>query len=239
MYVAPEPVCFYRGLTAHIAAPKLGLHETVELLTSVFGASKGDPYLSALSAALKTKMGLPDRKRAPSYHVPRLHLLMRDVKSCRGIHSSPRDTCPSPFHSCVRTVPVCNIADTSEAEMQNYGLVALAAFAITDPSPPPRGTGYTGVPGRGKKATFRLNFQKSIPKNCESGRRTFPSFYSSLYSLPGPAPAVPLPPVIPADLLRINACIYQNPGSKTKNIENRKYNPPSTLNGNQIPQVWQ
>ena len=55
-------------------------------------------------------------------------------------------------------------------------------------------------------------------------------------SLPEPAPAVPLPPVIPADLLRINACIYQNPGSKTKNIENRKYNPPSTLNGNQIPQ---
>ena len=33
-------------------------------------------------------------------------------------------------------------------------------------------------------------------------------------SLPGPAPAVPLPPVTPADLLLINACISQNPGSK-------------------------
>ena len=42
-------------------------------------------------------------------------------------------------------------------------------------------------------------------------------------SLPGPAPAVPLPPVTPADLLRINDCISQNPqnpGSKSKNIEN-------------------
>ena len=33
-------------------------------------------------------------------------------------------------------------------------------------------------------------------------------------TLPGPAPAVPLPPVTPADLLLISDCIYQNPGSK-------------------------
>ena len=38
-------------------------------------------------------------------------------------------------------------------------------------------------------------------------------------SLPGPAPAVPLPPVTPADLLRINDCIPQFSGSKSKNIE--------------------
>ena len=40
-------------------------------------------------------------------------------------------------------------------------------------------------------------------------------------SLPGPAPAVPLPPVTPADLLRINDCIPQFPGSKSKNIEKK------------------
>ena len=28
-------------------------------------------------------------------------------------------------------------------------------------------------------------------------------------------------------------------GPKSKNIENRKYNPPSTLNSNQIPQIQQ
>ena len=55
--------------------------------------------------------------------------------------------------------------------------------------------------------------------------------------LPGPAPAVPLPPVTPADLLLINDCIYQNQGSKIQKY--RKYYPPSTLNSNQIPQVQQ
>ena len=40
---------------------------------------------------------------------------------------------------------------------------------------------------------------------------------------------MPLPPVTPADLLRINDCISQNPqkpGSKSKNIENKSsFNP--------------
>ena len=41
-------------------------------------------------------------------------------------------------------------------------------------------------------------------------------------SLPAPAPAVPLPPVTPADLLRISDCIPQIPkGPKSKNIENK------------------
>ena len=35
-------------------------------------------------------------------------------------------------------------------------------------------------------------------------------------SLPGPAPAVPLPPVTPADLLLISDCISQSPGSQNK-----------------------
>ena len=38
-------------------------------------------------------------------------------------------------------------------------------------------------------------------------------------------------------LLRISDCISQNPGSKIQ--EYRKYNPPSTLNSNQIPQIQQ
>ena len=56
-------------------------------------------------------------------------------------------------------------------------------------------------------------------------------------SLPGPAPAVPLPPVTPADLLLINDCIAQNPRFQIQKY--RKKNPPSTLNGNQIPQIQQ
>ena len=41
-------------------------------------------------------------------------------------------------------------------------------------------------------------------------------------SLPGPAPAVPLPPVIPADLLLINACISQSPGSRIQKYRRSK-----------------
>ena len=48
-----------------------------------------------------------------------------------GIRSSPKDTCPSPFHPHVRTVPVCNEGDTFEAERKSYGLAAPAPLAIT------------------------------------------------------------------------------------------------------------
>ena len=58
--VAPEPTSVDRGLPPRMAAPKLGLDETMELLSQVLGAGDEDPNLSALSAALKTKLGLSD-----------------------------------------------------------------------------------------------------------------------------------------------------------------------------------
>ena len=91
-----------------------------------------------------------------------VELLARDVKSCRGIRSSPRDTCPSPFDPRVKTVPVCSVGRTSEAEMKSYGLAALAPFAITHPSPPSGGTGDRGVPGKGTKAIATENLQIAL-----------------------------------------------------------------------------
>ena len=58
--VAPDPTCVDRGLPSRMADPKLGLDETMELLSRVLGAGDEDPHLSALSAALKTKLGLSD-----------------------------------------------------------------------------------------------------------------------------------------------------------------------------------
>ena len=107
--VCPEPVRVERGLPSRMAAPKLGLDETMELLSRVLGAGDEDPDLSALSAALKAKLGLPELKKPPSTMSPGVELLTRGVKSCRGIRSTPLDTCPSPFHPLVRTVPVCTI----------------------------------------------------------------------------------------------------------------------------------
>ena len=101
-----------------MAAPKLGLDETMELLSRVLGAGDEDPDLSALSAALKAKLRLSELKKPPSTMSPGVELLTRGVKTCRGIRSTPLDTCPSPFHPRVRTVPVCTIGDSTEAAME-------------------------------------------------------------------------------------------------------------------------
>ena len=127
--VCPEPVRVERGLPSRMAAPKLGLDETMELLSRVLWAGDEDPDLSALSAALKAKLGLSELKKPPSTMSPGVELLTRGVKSCRGIRSSPLDTCPSPFHPRVRTVPVCTIGDSTEAEMEGFGQAALGHCA--------------------------------------------------------------------------------------------------------------
>ena len=127
--VAPKPTSVDRGLPSRTAATKLGLDETMELLSRVLGAGDEDPDLSALSAALKTKLGLSDLKKPPPTMSPGVGMLTRDVKSCRDIRSSPMDTCPSPFHPRVRTVPVCSVGDTTEAEMKGYGLSPPAPLA--------------------------------------------------------------------------------------------------------------
>ena len=122
--VAPEPTCVDRGLPSRMAAPKLRLDETMDLLSRVLGAGDEDPGLSALSAALKTNLGLSDLKKPPPTMSPGVDLLTRDVKSCRGMCifpmdtcSFPMDTCPSPFNPRMTTAPVCTIGDTTEAEI--------------------------------------------------------------------------------------------------------------------------
>ena len=136
----------------------------MELLSRVLGAGDEDPDLSALSAALKAKLGLSELKKPPSTMSPGAELLTRGVKSCRGIRSTPLDTCPSPFHPRVRTVPVCTIGDSTEAEMEDYGLAALAPLATVYPSPPSGGKGDTGVPGRGTKGIATANLQIELPE---------------------------------------------------------------------------
>ena len=97
-----------RRLPPRMAAPKPGLHDTMESLFRVLGAREEDLNLSALSAALKVKLGLSDLKKPPPAVSPCVEVLTRDVvKSCRGIRSSPMATYASPFHPRVRTVPVC------------------------------------------------------------------------------------------------------------------------------------
>ena len=162
--VAPQPTCVDQDLPPRMAARKLGLNETMELLFGVLGAGDEDPDVSALSAALKTRLGLSDLKKAPPTMSPGDEMLTRDVRSCRGIRSSPMDTCPSPFHPRVRTVPLCSVRNTAEAEMKGHGLAALAPLATVYPSPLSGGTVDTSVPGRGTKAIATGNLQIELPE---------------------------------------------------------------------------
>ena len=169
---APEPSCLKGRLPRRIAAPKLGLDETIELLSGVLASGDEDPDLGALTAAPKVKQGLSDLKKPQPTMSPGVELLTRDVKRCRGIPSSLMDTCPSRVHPRVRTV---HVGDTREAEMKSYGLAALAPLATTHPSPPLGGTGDPGVPGRGRKAVATANIQielteldlKNVPEWAE------------------------------------------------------------------------
>ena len=157
--VAPEPNCVDTGWPPRMAAPELALNETLDLLSRVLGAGDEDPDLIALSASLKTKLGLSDLKKPPPTTFAGVELLTRDVNSCTGIRSCPMDTCPSPVHSSVRTVPVCSVGDTTEVEMKGYGLAALAPVANLYRSPPSGGTGDPGVPGRQTKAIATASLQ--------------------------------------------------------------------------------
>ena len=158
-----------RHLFPRSAASKMGLNETMGLLSGVLVAGDEDPDLSALSAALKARLGLLDLKTPPPTMSPDVDLLTRDVKSCRGIRSSPMDTCPSPFRPGVRTVPVCSAGNTTETEMRSYALAALALLATTHPSAPAGGMGDPGVASRGTKAIatehLRINLPDFEPNN--------------------------------------------------------------------------
>ena len=147
-----------------MAAPKLGLDECMKLLCRVLGAGGEGSYLSALSAALKNKLGLSDLKKSPLTVSPGVDLLTRDVKRCRGIRSSPMEPCPSPLPRGVRTVPVSSVGDTTKAEMKSCALAALAPFATTHPSPPSGRTGDPVVPGRETEAIATANLQIELPE---------------------------------------------------------------------------
>ena len=79
MGVAPEPSRVEQGLPPRMAAPKLGLDVTMELLSRVLGAGDEDLDLSALSAALKAKLELSDMKKLPPTMSPGVELFRRDM----------------------------------------------------------------------------------------------------------------------------------------------------------------
>ena len=88
----------------------------------------------------------------------------------------------------------------------------------TGPSTRNAQTAWNGVPASEDKG-HPDGTARHTQRGTRGAGRGKKGRHNTRRSLPGPAPAVPLPPVTPADLLRINDCIPQFPGSKSKNIE--------------------
>ena len=126
----PKSVGTGRALPLPEETPKFGLDETVEPLTKLLRGNEEDPDLSALSAALKGKLGLADWKHPPTMS-PGVEALTRNVESCQGICTSRMDICPRYFHPPERTVHVCNMCDTLDVEMKRFGVAASATLVVT------------------------------------------------------------------------------------------------------------
>ena len=80
---------------------------------------------------------------------------------------------------------------------------------------------------------------------CPPPKKKLTPFHAIFWNPPKEGPYQDRPPLCPFRLLPLP--IYSGSaieflkfqGPKSKNIENRKYNPPPTLNSNQIPQMQQ
>ena len=116
------------------------LDRTAELLAKLLSGSE-DPDVTALSEAVKAKLGIKPALLSPS---PGLSTLADDLKRSRVSRLLPKVTCPSPFHPRARTVPIAELQDVPVTETEKRGLSALAPLAGVSPSP----SGLT--PGGGK-----------------------------------------------------------------------------------------
>ena len=135
---------------SHLPRPTYGaLDRTAGLLARLLSWSE-DPYVTALSEAVKAKLGItePLPKPALASPSPGLSTLADDLKRSRFFRLLPKVTCPSPFHPRARTVPIAELQDVPVTQTEKKGLRALAPLAgvPTPPSDLTPGGGKSGKP---------------------------------------------------------------------------------------------
>ena len=149
----------------HHPRPAYGaLDHTAELLAKLLSGSE-DPGVTALSEAIKAKLGIAEplpKPELPSLS-PGLSTLAEDLKRSRVSRLLPKVTCPSPFHPRARTVPMADLQDVPVTEIERRGLSALAPLAGVSPS----GLIQTNCPGEHPAGTAGVRPQKS----ARMGRR--------------------------------------------------------------------
>ena len=109
---------------------------TAQLLANILSWSE-DPDVTALSEAVKAKLGItePLPKPALASPFPGSSTLADDIKRSRISRLLPKVTCPSSFHPRARTVPIAELQDVPVTETEKMGLTALPPLARI-PSPP-------------------------------------------------------------------------------------------------------
>ena len=120
----------------HHPRPTYGaLDHTAELLAKLLSGAE-DPDVTALSEAIKAKLGIAEplpKPELPSLS-PALSTLDEDLKRSRVSRLLPKVTCPCPFHPRARTVPMADLQDVPVTESERRGLSALAPLAGVSPS---------------------------------------------------------------------------------------------------------
>ena len=127
----------------HLPEPTYrALDRTAELLAKLLSGSE-DPDVTALSEAVKAKLGITEPLPQPALASPSpgLSTLVEDLKRSRVSRLLPKVTCPSPFHPRARTVPIAELQDVPVTETELSALAPLAGVP-----PPPSGL----TPGGGK-----------------------------------------------------------------------------------------
>ena len=153
------------------------LDRTAELLAKLLSGSE-DPDVTALSEAVKAKLGITEPLPKPALLSPSpgLSTLADDLKRSRVSRLLPKVTCPSPFHPRARTVPIAELQDVPVTETEKRGLSALAPLGGVSPSP----SGLT--PGVGKmgrpiaQANIQLEMPEFDPNNLPEWAEEFAEF---------------------------------------------------------------
>ena len=163
---SPE-VCSAYVKAPHLPEPTHGaLDRTAELLAKLLSGSE-DPDVTALSEAVKAKLGITEPLPQPALASPSpgLSTLADDLKSSRVSRLLPKVTCPSPFHPRARTVPIAELQDVPVTETEKRGL---------SPSGLTPGAGKTGRPIA--QANIQLELPEFDPKNLPEWTEEFAEF---------------------------------------------------------------
>ena len=164
---------------SHCPGPTYGaLDRTAELLAKLLSGSP-DPDVTALSEAVKAKLGITEPLPQPALASPSpgLSTPAEDLKRSRVSRLLPKLTCPSPFHPRARTVPIAELQDVPVTETEKRGLTALAPLAGV-PSPP---SGLTPGGGKSGRPIAQPNIQLELPdfdtKICANGQKNLLTFF--------------------------------------------------------------